>query len=259
VRLLALAATAVVLAVPATAAAASGTVERARVTMTVEPNGIVDVFEQRLIHAPAPYTAVFDLLMRKGELFAEPAVAVGGRPFRAGDGRTENTFVVSTQAKGIRIAWRQPAGTHSVNLSYRLALRGIAYRDVVDLRVVLWNGGSLRRLDATVALPRTPRRRVYAWFDPKSADAEATTAGRKVVLHARDLSESLSLRVAFPRGILDSTEGTVVRPRTGLPQILADERRSPHNRNWDAIVAGVGLGAGLVAVALVYRSRRRNS
>jgi hypothetical protein len=259
VRWLALAASMIVLAVPATAAATNGTVERARVTMTVEPNGIIDVLEQRLIHSAAPYTAVFDLLMRKGELFAEPAVAVGGRPFRAGDSRAENTFVVSTQAKGIRIAWRQPAGTHSASVGYRLALRGIAYRDVVDLRVVLWNGGSLRRLDATVALPRAPRRHVYAWLQPKSADANVTTAGRKIVVHARNLAESLLLRVAFPRGVLDSTEGTVVRPQAGLRQILADERRSPHNRNWAAIVAGVALGAGLVAFVLVYRSRRRNS
>ena len=46
----ALAATAVVLVVPATATAGGPTVERARVTVTVEPNGIVDVSEQRLIH-----------------------------------------------------------------------------------------------------------------------------------------------------------------------------------------------------------------
>ena len=85
------------------------------------------------------------------------------------------------------------------------------------------------------------------------------TAGRKLVVHARDLSESISLRVAFPRAVLASTEGTVVRARAGLRQIIADERRSPDNRNWTAIVAGVALGAGLVAVMLAYRSRRRNS
>jgi hypothetical protein len=229
------------------------------VTLTVEPNGIVDVAEQRLIHTASPSTAALDVLMGQGELFAKPEVAVGGRHFRAGDSRAESTFLVSKGAKGIRIAWRQPSGTHEASVSYRLALRGIAYRDVVDLRVVLWNGGSLRRLDASVALPRTPHAHVYVWLDPQSADANVTTAGRKIVVRARDLRRSLSLRIAFPRAVLASTAGTVVRQQAGLRQILADERRSPQNRNWAAIVTGVALGASLVAIALLYRSRRRNS
>jgi len=255
----ALAATAIVLAVPATATAGDVTVEHARVTVTVEPNGIVDVSEQRVIRTGTSYTADVDVPMRLGELFAEPALTVGGRRFRAGDSRAESTFLVSKGTTGIRISWRQPGGTHSANVSYRLARRALAYSDVVDLRVVLWNGGSVKRLDATLVLPRTPRGQVTVWLDPKSADAKVATVGRKTVVRARDLSQALSLRMAFPRAVLASTAGTVVRPQAGLQQILADERRSRHSSNWAAIVAGVALGAGLAAIALLYRSRRRNS
>jgi hypothetical protein len=144
-------------------------------------------------------------------------------------------------------------------VSYRLALRGIAYKDVVDLRVVLWRGGSVGRLEASVVLPRTPLGRVHAWLEPTSTRAAVTTAGRRIRVRTGRLSHSLSLRIAFPRAVLVSTAGTVVRPHAGLPQILADERHSPQNRNWAAIVAGVAVGAALVAVALLYRSRRRNS
>lgn len=251
-------------AVPATAAAENVTVERARVTLTVEPNGIVEVSEQRLIRAAAPYTAAVIVLMRQGELFAEPAVAVGSRSFRAGDGRADNTFLVSKGSKGIRISWRQPRGTSSASLGYRLALRGIAYRDVVDLRVVVWNGDSgtsLQRLDATLVLPRTPHGPVYAWLDPTSAAATVRKAGKRIHVRARNLSanESLALRVAFPRAVLASTEGTVVRPQAGLRSILADQRRAPSHRTGTSIVAGVALAAALIVAALIYRSRRRNS
>ena len=260
----ALTATAVVLAIPATAAAANVTLERARVNLSVEPNGTIDVFEQRLIHTTAPYTAAVDVLMRQGELFAEPAVVVGRRSFHAGDGRADDTFLISREAKGIRIAWRQPGGTHSASVSYRLALRGIAYTDVVDLRLVLWSGDSrtsLHRLDAKLILPRTPRGRVYAWLVPESGRAIVTTAGKRIRVQARDLSanESLALRVAFPRAVLSSTAATVVRPQAGLRLILAEQRRSPGRNNWAAVVTGVALAAVLVVAALIYRSRRRNS
>jgi hypothetical protein len=251
-----------VLAVPATAAAANVTLERARVNLTVEPNGTVDVSEQRLIRAAAEYTATVDVLMRLGELFAGPGVIVGGRSFHAGDARAATTFLVSRGTKGIRIAWREPSGTHNASLSYRFALRGIAYRDVVDLRLVLWNAGAaLRRLDATLILPRTPRGRVYAWLDPKSSTATVTTARRRVRVHARNLSanESLALRIVFPRAVLTSTSGMIVRPKAGLRQILADQRRGPTHRNWPAIVAGFVVAGALIATALLYRSRRRNS
>ncbi|MDX6410553.1 MAG: hypothetical protein QOE91_69 [Gaiellaceae bacterium] len=258
-RRLALAATAVVLAAPAAAGAADRTVERAHVTVSVEPNGILHVTDRRLLHAPAPYTAAVDVSMRQGELFAEPAVTVGGRRFHAGDSRAAATFLVSKETTGIRIAWRQPAGTHEASVSYRLALCGVAYEDVVDLPVVLWSGGSLPRLDASVVLPRSPRGPVYAWLDPKSTTATVATGGRQIRVRARGLTGSLALRLAFPRAVLSSTAGTVVHPGAGLAHIVADESRPPTNRKWTAIVAGISVGAALVAVALLYRSRRRNS
>ena len=256
-----LTAIALVLAVPAPAAA-DVTLTRARVAVTVEPNGIVDVSEQRLIHAATPYTAAVEVLMRQGELFAEPGVVVSRRTFRAGDGRATSTFLVSKGKRGIRVEWRQPRGTKNATLSYRLALRGIAYRDVVDLRLMLWNGGAaLRQLDATVALPRAPRGRVYVWLDPRPTAATVTTAGKRISVHARDLEakESLALRIAIPRAVLASTSGMIVRPQAGLQMIAAEEARPAHHTNWTAAVAGVTLAAVLVFAAVIYRGRRRNS
>jgi hypothetical protein len=260
----ALAATAIVLATPATAAAQNVTFERARVDVTIEPNGTIEVTELRRIHTTAPYSAVADVLMHQGELFAGPAVVVGGHAFHAGDSRTAGTFLVSRESKGIRIAWRQPRGTHDATLTYRLALRGISYRDVVDLRLTLWNaaGAPLRRLDATVTLPRRPGGHVYRWLEP-AGTATVKTKGKLVNVHARNLpaNESLALRIAFPRHVLASTEGTVVRPEAGLLQILAEQRRRPgRSTSSRSIVAALALAAvALAAAAVLYRSRRRNS
>ena len=81
------------LALAATAAAAN--IPTANVVLTVEPNGVLDVLENVTLASPSAYVAAQEVSMRKGELFAQPSLVVGGHELRAGTAPTRVTFAVS--------------------------------------------------------------------------------------------------------------------------------------------------------------------
>ena len=249
------------LALPATAAAASAslTVPAAHVRFTLEPDGVVDVLEVIELRAKGPFAARRELSMQQGELFADPSVVVNDRLLSAGDGRTPGTFRVSRGARGIRFDWRQPRGRGSVRLGYRLALVGTAYSDVVDLRVPVWEGDwptGVDRLTTALRYPRPAHRRVFAWIEPDSLDSTVTKTTREVRTRTAAIpaGKRVTLRVVFPRDVLESVAGLKVEKKAGLASILA-ERNGGHG--WWPWALGAALVLILGGVALrTVRSRR---
>jgi hypothetical protein len=235
-------------------------VPAAHVVLTLESDGVVDVLEEIDLRAAGPYAARRELSMRQGELFADPSVVVNDRRLRAGDGKATGTFRVSRGARGIRFDWRQPQGRGSVRLGYRLALLGTAYTDVVDLGVPVWEGDwpvGVGRLTAALKLPRAAHRRVFAWVEPDSLDATITKTTREVSMHtgAIPATERVTLRVVFPRGVLDSLAGLNVERKSGLASILA-ERNGDDRYGWWPWALGAAVVLALSAVALrTARSR----
>ncbi len=236
------------------------TVPAANVHLTLEPDGVVDVLEEIDLRARQPYAARRELSMQQGELFADPSVVVNDRVLSAGDGRTPGTFRVSRGARGIRFDWRQPRGRGSVRLGYRLALLGTAYSDVVDMTVPVWEGdwpAGVGTLTAALKYPRGAHRRVFAWIEPESLDSTVTKTRRGVRTRTAAIPQGkrVTLRVVFPRDVLDSVAGLKVERKAGLASILAD--RNPGRGWWPwALGATLVVVLGLSAVALrTARSR----
>ena len=245
---------------PATTAAASApvTVPAAHVHLTLEPDGVVDVLEEIDLRAQRPYAARRELSMQEGELFADPSVVVNDRLLSAGDGKTPGTFRVSRGARGIRFDWRQPRGRGSVRLGYRLALLGTAYSDVVDLRVPVWEGdwpAGVQSLTAALKYPRRAHRRVFAWVEPESLDSTVTKTRREVRTRTAAIPEGkrVTLRVVFPRDVLDSVAGLKVEKKAGLASILADRNDGP---GWWPWALGGALLLVLAVSAVALRTAR---
>src|SRR5712691_9938680 len=224
---------ALVFALPAQAFAL--TLPRAQVHVTLEPNGVIDVLERLTVESPAPLVGSREIAMQPGELFAAPSIVVGGRSFRAGDARRGGTFRISRGTRGVRIEWREPAGTREVRIGYRLAERPIVYRDVVDLRIALWERDwpvPVGRLTASLHLPRTSPATVRVWLHPSSLHASVSKDRRGVRVSAHDVDGPVELRAVFPRSVLSSTEGTRRKAGLGLRAILAEERAQHGGSSW---------------------------
>jgi hypothetical protein len=220
---------------------------------------VVDVLEEIELRAKGPFAARRELSMQQGELFADPSVVVNDRLLSAGDGKTPGTFRVSRGARGIRFDWRQPRGPGSVRLGYRLALVGTAYSDVVDLRVPVWEGdwpAGVDTLTAALRYPRPAHRRVYAWIEPDSLDSTITKTKREVRARtaAVPAGKHVTLRVVFPRDVLESVAGLKVEQKAGLASILAEGN---DGHGWWPWALGTALVLMLGGIALrTVRSRR---
>jgi len=255
---------ALALALPAAAHAKGTRIPTAHVIVTVEPNGVIDVLESVTVSAEQAYDARQEVSMNAGELFAQPSVVVAERRLDAGEQATLDTFLISRGNRGVRISWRQPQGTRSVRLGYRLALLGIAYDDVVDVDVPLWERdwpGRVATLTGFFRLPRPAHGRVRAWIEGSYAGGvlERSRLDVRVRLHDVPAKEPLRLHVVFPRSVLSGTDGVVVRHGNGLRAILAARDRQPESSGWWWVL-GAGLGTALfalVSAALLRRARSR--
>jgi hypothetical protein len=250
----------VALAVAAPAEAKLTAVPSVHAVFTVEPNGVLDVLERISVRADQPTAATWQVAMRRGELFAQPTVYVGGSRYGAGDGKHAGTFLISRGRSGIRFDWLQPGGAHSVRIAYRLALVGTAYADVVDLRMPVWERDwpvPVRDLTATVTLPKAPRGRVIAWIEPKSLEATVARAGSRIHLRTHDVGagDPVTLHTVLPRNVLSSFEGLTVEGKPGLDAILAARRGS--GRRWWPWAAAAGLALAVSAVVLGRARSRR--
>jgi hypothetical protein len=250
----------VALALPTPAAAKLTDVPSANAVFTVDPNGVLEVLEHVNVQADEPTAATWQVMMQRGELFAQPSLVVDDRRYRAGDGKQAGTFLISRGAGGIRFDWLQPNGRHSVRIGYRLALFGTAYTDVVDLQVPVWESGwpvPVSRLTAALKLPRLARGRVIVWVEPRSLETSIATSRRQVRMHARDVpaDTAVTLRTVFPRSVLSSVDGVNAQAKPGLARILAERRGS--DRVWWPWALAAGLAVAVSAVALrTVRSRR---
>src|SRR5437899_3355392 len=204
--------------------------------------------------------------MLPGELFAAPSVVVDGRGYRAGDVHRARTFRVTRGTRGVRIEWREPSGIRVVRLGYRLAERPIAYRDVVDLRIAIWEKDwpvPLQALTAALHLPRRALSKVRAWVHPASLHAAIVTGRRTVRVRARNVDGQVELRAVFPRSVLSSTEAARTASGAGLRSILAEERVHHSRSSWWIwlLVAVVAAAAAATGAALrrarSLRPRRR--
>jgi hypothetical protein len=253
---------AVALALAPSALASSPNISAAHVVLTIEPNGVVDVLEDVTLAAPAAYTAAQEVSMHAGELFAEPSVVVDDRKLHSADRPSATTFLISRGTRGVRISWRQPAGTSTVRLGYRLALLGTAYDDVVDMDVPLWEKdwpGRVALLTGFFRLPRASIGTVRAWVEGTYAGGTLSRSQRDVRVRVQDIppKRSLQLHVVFPRTVLTGTEGVVVKHGDGLAAILAARNRHAP-ASWWWWTAGIALALGLsVALLRTARSRRQ--
>jgi len=259
-----LAVTALVLALPAQAGAL--TLPRAQVHITLESNGVLDVLERVTVDSSAPFVGSREISMLPGELFAAPSVVVDGRGYRAGDVHRARTFRVTRGTRGVRIEWREPSGIRIVRLGYRLAERPIAYRDVVDLRIAIWEKDwpvPLRALTAALHLPKRASSRVRVWVHPASLHAAIVTGRRTVRVRAQNVEGQVELRAVFPRAVLSSTDAARTAAGAGLRSILVEERgHHDGGSRWIWLLAAVGaVGAAATGVALrrarSLRLRRR--
>jgi predicted membrane protein DUF2207 len=221
------------LALAGSANAADTTIPNAHVVVTVEPDGVIDVLEAVTVHAPKPYDARQEVSMNAGELFAQPSLVVAGR---------RRLPAISRGSRGVRISWKQPRGTTTVRLGYRLALLGVAYTDVVDVDVPLWEKdwpGRVATLTGVFRLPRASVGRVRAWLDGSYSGGFLARSQVDVRLRVHDVpaKKPLRLHVVFPRTVLTGTEGVVVKPGRGLAKILAARNHHSSSRWWWALAA----------------------
>ena len=254
-RLLAL--TVVALALPTQAGAL--TLPRAQVHVTLESNGVLDVLERVTVESQTSFVGSREISMLRGELFAAPSVVVDGRAYRVGDAQRPGTFRVTRGTRGVRIEWHEPAGNRVVRLGYRLAERPIVYRDVVDLRIAIWEKDwpvSLGSLTAALHLPRRAPARVRAWVHPDSLHARVATGRRTIQVRARGVHGEVDLRAVFPRAVLSSTMGARTVRGIGLPSILAGERAHKGGGTWWIWLLVALVAAGAAATGAAFRRGR---
>jgi hypothetical protein len=241
------------------AQAASLTLPRAQVHFTLEPNGVIDVLERLTVDSPTPLVGIREIGMQAGDLFAAPSIVVDGRRFRAGDGRRAGTFRIARGTRGVRIEWREPRGLREVRIGYRLAERPIVYRDVIDLRIALWEPDwpvPVGFLTASLHLPRDSPARVRVWLHPSALRAFVSRNRRGVRVRARDVGGPLELRAVFPRSVLTSTEGARSKAGLGLRAILAEERGHRGGSSWWIWLAVALVAAGAAATGGALRKAR---
>jgi len=241
------------------AQAASLTLPRAQVHVTLEPNGVIDMLERLTVDSPTPLVGTREIGMQRGDLFAAPSIVVDGRRFRAGDGRRAGTFRISRGTRGVRIEWREPRGLREVRIGYRLAERPIVYRDVVDLRIALWERDwpvPVGVLTASLHLPRSSPAKVRVWLQPSSIHASVSRNRRGVRVRARNVDGPLELRAVFPRSVLMSTAGARRKAGLGLRAILAEERGHHGGSTWWIWLAVTLVAAGAAATGGALRKAR---
>jgi hypothetical protein len=241
------------------AQAASLTLPHAQVHITLESNGVIDVLERLTVDSPTALIGTREVGMQPGDLFAAPSIVVDGRRYRAGDTRHPGRFRIVRGTRGVRIEWSEPRGLREVRIGYRLAERPIAYRDVVDLRIALWERDwpvPVGLLTASLHLPRSSPARVRIWLHPSSLSASASRDRRGVRVRARDVEGPLELRAVFPRSVLTSTEGARTKSGRGLRAILAEERGHRGGSSWWIWLAAPLVAAGAAATGAALRRAR---
>jgi len=239
--------------------ASSITLPRAQVHLTLETNGVIDVLERLTVDSPRALVGTREIGMQRGDLFAAPSIVVDGRRFRAGDGRRAGTFRIARGTRGVRIEWREPRGLQEVRIGYRLAERPIVYRDVVDLRIALWERDwpvPVGLLTASLHLPRNSPAKVRVWLHPSSLHASVFRDRRGVRVRARDVGGPFELRAVFPRSVLTSMEGARRKAGLGLRTILAEERGHHGGSSWWIWLAVALVAAGAAATGGALRRAR---
>jgi hypothetical protein len=228
----------VALVVPAQAAAKSFTLPQASVTVTVGPDGVLDVTERITFRFDGPFTGAFrEIPMRSGELLAQPYVQEGtqryhpGASAELGSSGARDTYGIARTNKGVRIVWHFSAQdeTRTFTVGYRLAGLAVAYDDVVDVNLKVWGDEwkqDLGQLTASLRLPGKARAAAYrVWGHPVWVRGDVQRFAGLSTLRAQNIpaGQWVELRVVFPRRLLTSTDGVIVRPGKGLPKILAEE------------------------------------
>ncbi len=172
--------------------------------------------------------------MRGGELLAAPAVAEGTTRYRPGasaelgSSGMPGTFGVARTNKGVRIVWHYSAHgeERTFTISYRLAGLAQAWDDVVDVNLKVWGDEwkvPLGQLTAKLSCPTAAGSR--AWGHPVWCARRRGARSHGATLRAENVpaGQWVELHAVFPRRLLASTAGTIVRPGKGLPLIVANE------------------------------------
>jgi uncharacterized membrane protein len=270
---------------PTHALAKSFELPEAQVVVEVQPDGSLRVTEHITFAFQGPFQGAYrDIPMQAGESVVDVRVSEGGTsyrpgaPTRLGSTGEPGTFGVEDLGSTMRVVWHYRA-TDEVRvftISYGMTGVSEAHDDVVDVYFQVWGRHweqSLGRLSASGVLPGSPTPgQVHVFGHP------AVVSGRvglgsdgvspELVAFGVPPGQFVELRMVFPRELLTSTTGAVVRPGTGLETIMAQEveeaRRAAEEleavrrlrERWPWFVLLAFLPAVVAIVALYYRAGR---
>ena len=211
----------------------------ANVDVRVESDGSLTVEETITFVFEGSFSGAFrEIPLEEGQTISNIFVTEEGQQYTPGAPAEIGSFglpgrfgVVDIEG-GTRIVWhfRAQDELREFTIGYRLSGLAVAYDDVVDVNLKVWDdewGERLERLTATLALPGPasgPQYRVYG--HPVSVRGDVTPEPDRAVLRAIDIpaGQFVELRVLFPRELLGSTAGAQVRGEAALDRIVAEER-----------------------------------
>jgi len=230
---------------PPAAAAKSYSLPSADIAYEVVQDGSAIVTESLTYKFDGSFRGGFRLIpisASRGESISDISVSENGRPYEPGGSSTvgidsaPGTFGVAQDGDWTRVVWHFAASDEERTFTIRYRVSGFvtAYDDVGDLYVQVWGNQwrvPLSSLKATVQLPGflpSGAKSVRVWGHPGSVAGQVSVRDRTASLTATDVpaGQFVELRVVFPRSLLNSSGGAVVRSGSGLPQILAEEEQA---------------------------------
>lgn len=264
-RLLRLLVVLAVVAVPALPAfAKSFHIAEADVTIEVLPDGSLLVTEKLTFDFDGSFSGAYrDIPLSGDETFE--FVSVGDELITYDSGGCSwlgcssppGTYGIDEQSGLARVVWHHSSNDEfrTFTLVYRMNRVVTVYDDVADLQYKVWGEQWAVRADlvtAEVVLPDgASQGEVSVWGHPYGIDGESSLGDDGVTpgLEARDVPPHrfVEIRVAFPPGLLDSSEGVTVIAGAGQDIILGEEEEWVEQANDARAAARNGLIAGAAA------------
>ena len=261
------------LAVPA-ASAKSYDLPAARVVITVQPDGSLEITEDITFAFSGSFSgAERKLPVRPFERLDEVAVSEQGRTYRpgastvTGSAGEPGTFGARREGDREHIVWHYTANdqTRSFRIGYRLRGAALAYDDIVEINQQVWGDewpARLGRLEAVVILPGpADRSGLRAWGHPGSVAGTVELGSDRITLNARNIPsrQGVELHATIPRALLTSTVGARTHPGQGMGTALAAERQRAQDEGHaepiaPTVLVSLGLGTllGLLLLLGLY-------
>ena len=259
------------------AAAESFALPDAMIEVRVETDGSVTVTEKITYDFDGSFSGGYrEIPLRSGESISDVSVSEAGGVYRQGGctdlGCTSPAGTFGTRDLGgrTRVVWHYAATDEQRTFEIRYTLVGLAkvYDDYVDVYLQVWGPEwrvGLDHLTATMVIPAgAADGEVYVWGHPETVQGDSSLGpgGVEPGLEAFDVpsGQYVEFRVAFPRRLLESSDGGSAVAGTGLDVIREDEAsiaqaseeeigRIRRLISWAAVLAVV---PALLAAAVIY-------